>query len=185
MTAASTPTEDAPADLAIGAFSDEAPWIVHPEEMRWRDQVPTVRWAVRKRLPELVAPRLLPPGTRVFTVIRHIGVAVAGWVLNGRRRGGSDSKRDLSRRLRVAAERLGPTYIKLGQIISSGEGLFPEELVGEFQKLRDKVPAETFEDVKAVVESELGAPLARRVLVVRTRTARRGLDRPSAPCSAW
>ena len=41
----------------------------------------------------------------------------------------------------------------------SGEGLFPEELVGEFQKLRDKVPAETFEDVKAVVESELGATL--------------------------
>jgi ubiquinone biosynthesis protein len=54
---------------------------------------------------------------------------------------------------------LGPTYIKLGQIISSGEGLFPEELVGEFQKLRDKVPPERFEDVRAVVESELGAPL--------------------------
>jgi ubiquinone biosynthesis protein len=62
--------------------------------------------------------------------------------------------------LRIAAERLGPTYIKLGQIISSGEGLFPEELVGEFQMLRDRVPAETFDDVKAVVESELGAPMA-------------------------
>jgi ubiquinone biosynthesis protein len=159
MTAAPVPTEYVPADLAIGAFSDEPPWIVHPQEMRWRDQVPTVRWALRRRLPELVAPRLVPPGTRVFTVIRHIGVALAGWMLNGRRRGGSGSKRDLSRRLRVAAERLGPTYIKLGQIISSGEGLFPEELVGEFQKLRDKVPAETFEDVKAVVESDLGAPL--------------------------
>ena len=95
----------------------------------------------------------------MFTVVRHLGLALAGWVLGGRRRGGSESKRDLSRRLRVAAERLGPTYIKLGQIISSGEGLFPEELVGEFQKLRDRVPAETFDDVKAVVESELGAPL--------------------------
>ena len=60
--------------------------------------------------------------------------------------GGVESRADLSRRLRVAAERLGPTYIKLGQIISSGEGLFPEELVDEFKKCRDQVPPEPFAD---------------------------------------
>ena len=48
----------------------------------------------------------------------------------------------LARRLRVAFTRLGPTYIKLGQIISGGEGLFPPELVAEFKLLRDRVPAE-------------------------------------------
>ncbi len=153
------PAQDPPADLAIGSFSERAPWIVAPDQMPWRRQVPTVRWAVHKQLPELVAPRRLPPGTRVFTVVAHLGRALAGWAFGARRRGGSESKRDLSCRLRTAAERLGPTYIKLGQIISSGEGLFPEDLVGEFQKLRDRVPAETFEDVKAVVESDLGAPL--------------------------
>lgn len=149
-----------PSDLALGAFTDHGPWRVEPDHMPWRKQVPMVRWAVRRQLPELVRPRLVPPGTRVFTVIRHLGTALAGWAVSGRRHGGSASKRDLSRRLRIAAEHLGPTYIKLGQIISSGEGLFPEELVGEFEKLRDRVPAETFDDVKAVVESELGAPLA-------------------------
>jgi ubiquinone biosynthesis protein len=159
MTAPDTQPDGAPADLAFGAFSERAPWVVEPDRMGWRDQVPVVRWAVRRQLPDLVAPRKLPPGTRVFTVLWHLGRALAWWALVGRRKGGSASKRDLSRRLRVAAEQLGPTYIKLGQIISSGEGLFPEELVGEFQKLRDKVPPETFQDVKAVVESELGAPL--------------------------
>ena len=43
------------------------------------------------------------------------------WGLTGRRKGGRESRADLSRRLREAAEALGPTYIKLGQIISSGE----------------------------------------------------------------
>jgi predicted unusual protein kinase regulating ubiquinone biosynthesis (AarF/ABC1/UbiB family) len=40
----------------------------------------------------------------------------------------------------VAFSILGPTYIKLGQILSSGEGIFPPELVGEFKLLRDRVP---------------------------------------------
>jgi ubiquinone biosynthesis protein len=159
MTDTTSRPDDMPADLRIGAFSERPPWIVDPDEMTWLGQVPLVRWAVRRQLPDLVSPRTLPPGTRVFTVLWHLGRALTGWALTARRQGGSASKQDLSRRLRVAAERLGPTYIKLGQIISSGEGLFPEELVGEFQKLRDKVPPETFADVKAVVENELGAPI--------------------------
>ena len=67
---------------------------------------------------------------------------------------------ELTRRLREAAEDLGPTYIKLGQIISSGEGIFPEELVSEFRKCRDQVPPEPFPVVRGVVEAELGRPLA-------------------------
>jgi ubiquinone biosynthesis protein len=45
----------------------------------------------------------------------------------------------------------------LAQIISSGEGLFPVELVEEFKRCRDQVPAESFDDVRAVVEADLGA----------------------------
>ncbi len=84
------------------------------------------------------------------------------WVWRARRRRYRDqqaSRADLSARLRRAAERLGPTYIKLGQIISSGEGVFPPELVGEFEKCRDQVPAEPFEAVRKVVEADLGARL--------------------------
>ena len=67
--------------------------------------------------------------------------------------------RDLSQRLRIAFAHLGPTYIKLGQIVSGGEGLFPEELVAEFKLLRDRVPPEPFDDVRRVVELELGRSL--------------------------
>ena len=76
-----------------------------------------------------------------------------------RRRGGSDSRLGLSKRLRSAAEKLGPTYIKLGQVISSGEGLFPTELVEEFKACRDQVPSEPFDSVRQVVEADFGRPL--------------------------
>jgi len=49
--------------------------------------------------------------------------------------------------------------VKLGQIISAFEGLFPDELVEEFKKLRDQVPAEPFSVVRALVEADLGRPL--------------------------
>ncbi|HWM22398.1 MAG TPA: AarF/UbiB family protein, partial [Ilumatobacteraceae bacterium] len=51
------------------------------------------------------------------------------------------------------------SYVKLGQIISGGEGLFPDELVREFKQLRDQVPPEPFDDVRAVIEVELGRSL--------------------------
>jgi ubiquinone biosynthesis protein len=153
------PGPDAPPDLAIGSFSDDPPWIVDPAAMPWRTTVDAVRWVTRRQVPELVAPRRVPSGTRVFTVVRHLAPALGLWAAGARRRGGSESKADLSRRLRIAAEHLGPTYIKLAQIISSGEGLFPEELVDECKKCRDQVPPERWSDIRAVIESELGRPI--------------------------
>ncbi len=86
----------------------------------------------------------------------------------------------LSRRLRVAAEHLGPTYIKLAQIISSGEGLFPAELVEEFRKCRDQVRAEEFATVRRVVEADLGRALEDVFAELRSRTARGRVHRPGA-----
>ena len=93
------------------------------------------------------------------TVTCHIGLALAGWYLLDRRRGRHRSRSGLSRRLRRAFQALGPTYIKLGQILSSGEGIFPPELVEQFKLLRDRVPAEDFATVRATVESDLGRRL--------------------------
>ncbi len=82
------------------------------------------------------------------------------WALQERRAEDRSVKvAGISRRLRVAAEKLGPTYIKLGQILSSGEGIFPEELVAEFKKCRDQVPPEPWPVVERVVEEELGRRL--------------------------
>lgn len=153
-------SQDFEGDLALAAFSDHGPWQVHLDEARWRDRVDTIRSAVRREVPKLIKPTRMPAGGRLIDVATRIGGALAMWTATGRRRGGAESTADLSRRLRQAAEILGPTYIKLGQIISSGQGIFPKELVDEFIKCRDQVPAEAFETVKAVVESDLGQPLA-------------------------
>ena len=53
---------------------------------------------------------------------------------------------------------MGGILAKL-QIISSGEGIFPPELVAEFVKCRDQVPPEDFATVRRVVEHDLGAAL--------------------------
>jgi ubiquinone biosynthesis protein len=146
-------------DLRVGAFSDDPPWQVEPGTMTWRRGIDDVRTASRRSVPQLVRHSRIPPGLRVVKVVRHLGVAVGLWAALERRRGGSESRAGISRRLRKAAEALGPTYIKLGQIISSGEGLFPPELVAEFRLCRDQVPAESFESVRRVVEEDLGRPL--------------------------
>ena len=149
-------TSTKPADLDIGSFTDEAPWIVDPDAMPWRKPVDAVRWVTSRSVPELIRPRKLPSGMRVFRVGRHLGVGIGLWAVGARRKGGHESKADISRRIRIAAEKLGPTYIKLLQIISSGEGLFPEELVEECKKCRDQVPPIPFHDVRRVIEEDLG-----------------------------
>ncbi len=153
-----------PADLAVGAFSSTPPWLVDPAEMPWRAGIDELRSATAHTVPDLIRARRLPPGRRVLGVTYHLAQALGGWYLLDRRRARragqpAQSRAGLSRRLRLAFQTLGPTYIKLGQIISSGEGLFPPELVAEFRLLRDRVPPEPFDTVQAVVEEDLGRPL--------------------------
>jgi ubiquinone biosynthesis protein len=150
----------APTDLDQGSFSDTPPWTLDdPGALPWRQDLADVRARVIAEVPVLTTPGRWPPGGRLVTVSRHLGLAVGLWAAREKRSGGPASQAGISRRLRLAAERLGPTYIKLGQIISSGEGIFPAELVDEFKRCRDQVPAEPFRVVREVIESELGRPL--------------------------
>jgi len=146
-------------DLAIGAFTDDGPWLVEPDRLPWRRGLDRVRDHTKAEVPVLTKRRLLPPGARVIRVGRLVGTAVGGWYAIDGGKGPEASRSGLSRRLRIAFEQLGPTYIKLGQILSSGEGIFPDELVREFRLLRDKVKAEPFETVRATVEADFGKPL--------------------------
>jgi len=149
-------------DRTWGAFTETAPWVLDRHEIRWLPTVDRLRHAAHDEVPVLTAPSRRPPGGRVATVVTHLAMAIGPW-LTRKRRGGYDTseagRADLSHRLRVAAEALGPSYIKLGQIISSGEGLFPSELVDEFKKCRDQVPGEPFGVVKLIVEQDLGCRL--------------------------
>ncbi|MDA8397232.1 MAG: AarF/UbiB family protein, partial [Actinomycetota bacterium] len=148
-----------PPDLALGSFSDAAPWIVEIDHLAWLPGVDSLRIRNRASVPRLIAPRRSPQTLRAFTVAWAIGRSLAAWRLIDRPKGNPASRIGLSRRLKQTFERLGPTYIKLGQIISSGDGIFPEELVREFKELRDRVKPEPFAVVRATVEEELGAEL--------------------------
>ena len=152
-------SEEPPSDLHLGAFTPDGPWVIDPDAMVWRVGLDRVRARTRATVPALTTPGRLPPGPRVLRTGRILGTALLLWKLKEKPKGGEESRAGVSKRLRKAFERLGPTYIKMGQILSSGEGIFPPELVREFRFLRDKVPAEPFEVVRKTVEADLGAPL--------------------------
>jgi aarF domain-containing kinase len=61
--------------------------------------------------------------------------------------------------LRRLFERLGATYIKLGQFIASSPTLFPPEYVSEFQRCLDAAPPVPFSAIRRVAEAELGCAL--------------------------
>ena len=62
-------------------------------------------------------------------------------------------------RIRLAIEELGPTFIKLGQILSTRPDLISVKLIQELTKLQDEVPPFPAEDAKKIIESELGLPV--------------------------
>lgn len=78
-----------------------------------------------------------------------------GWQMISRKR--REKIESLSRavRVRMALEELGPTFIKMGQILSTRPDLLPVEFIRELPKLQDNVPPFPFSDVKEIIEKEL------------------------------
>ena len=71
-----------------------------------------------------------------------------------------DAARNFSpEKLRSILEDLGPTFIKLGQIMSMRTDMLPPQYCAELTRLRADVTPMPFSDVRAVVESSCGAPL--------------------------
>jgi len=62
-------------------------------------------------------------------------------------------------RIRMAVEELGPTFVKLAQVLSTRPDLVPLELTQELEKLQDQVPSFPLAQVREIVESELKAPV--------------------------
>jgi predicted unusual protein kinase regulating ubiquinone biosynthesis (AarF/ABC1/UbiB family) len=61
-----------------------------------------------------------------------------------------------ARRLREAFEKLGPTYVKLAQLVASSEGMFPDAYCVEFQKCLDRVPPFPQSDVDLALLTAFG-----------------------------
>ncbi|MGV8959151.1 MAG: 2-polyprenylphenol 6-hydroxylase [Stenotrophomonas sp.] len=61
-------------------------------------------------------------------------------------------------RVRRAMEELGPTFVKLGQVLATRVDLFPPEWIAEFSELQNAVPALPYDQVREQLERDLGEP---------------------------
>lgn len=68
-------------------------------------------------------------------------------------------ERDLPVRLRRLLIRLGPTYVKLGQVLSLRADILPESIRRELSTLTNQVPPFPYTDIKGIVEEDLGKPI--------------------------
>jgi len=100
-------------------------------------------------------PHLISRGTKIATVFAKHGLKE----LFGRPdQEGAVGRRRQAKRLRSSLEELGPTFAKLGQILSTRPDLMPPEFIEELATLQDNVPPLTEEQVVRVMEQELGVP---------------------------
>ncbi len=72
---------------------------------------------------------------------------------------GDELPRDLGAQIRHALEKLGPTFIKFGQMLSTRVDLLPLDVALELKKLQDEVPPEPFERVREVIERAFRKPI--------------------------
>jgi predicted unusual protein kinase regulating ubiquinone biosynthesis (AarF/ABC1/UbiB family)/nucleotide-binding universal stress UspA family protein len=100
-------------------------------------------------------PHLIARGTRIASVFAKHGLKE----LFGRPdEEGAVGRRRMAKRLRAALEELGPTFAKLGQILSTRPDLLPPEYIEELATLQDDVPPLSEEQVVRVMEQELRVP---------------------------
>jgi ubiquinone biosynthesis protein len=66
---------------------------------------------------------------------------------------------DTPQRIRRVLEELGPTFIKLGQILATRVDVFPPPYIAEFEKLQDQAPPVPFEELLSQIEEDIGGSL--------------------------
>ena len=79
-----------------------------------------------------------------------------GYLIDRRRSNDNTQLADRGRRLREMLDELGPTFVKFGQLLSTRPDVIPADIVEELQRLQDDVSPIGFDDVRRVVEAELG-----------------------------
>jgi len=62
-------------------------------------------------------------------------------------------------RMRMALEELGPTFVKLGQLLSTRPDVIPVSYADEFTKLQDNVPSFAYEEIREQIRNELGGEI--------------------------
>jgi ubiquinone biosynthesis protein len=104
---------------------------------------------------EEIEPRLMGRATRIASVMAKHGLKE---LFTRSDPDTQTNRRRQAERIRSAMEELGPTFAKLGQILSTRPDLLPPEFIEELATLQDNVPPLTESEVVRVMEEELGVP---------------------------
>jgi len=163
------PIRSASEMLPYSAWAAEIPGLPFAVD-EWLHTLPKERERLRREARALATPALHPAGIgRLAQVAGRIIGAAAGWATVDLGRavyrsivyGQADDARVAAAVVR--AQQLvrdsGPVYVKLGQFISTAQGLLPAEVVDAFAWCRDEVPPVRTSVVRRVVERELGEPI--------------------------
>ncbi len=100
-------------------------------------------------------PHLMARGSKIATVFAKHGLKE---VFGRPDDEGTIGRARSAKRMREALEELGPTFCKIGQILSTRPDLLPPEFITELAQLQDNVPPLSEEQVVRVMEQELGVP---------------------------
>jgi len=105
---------------------------------------------------------------RTFTVVARLTPFLVAflrdrrsWILFGAPATRSDAQHaKRAEKLTARVARLGPTFIKLAQLLSSRADILPEPYLSAIGTLQDRVPPDPSDAIRRVIEGELGAPIA-------------------------
>ena len=100
-------------------------------------------------------PRLMARGTKIAAVFAKHGLKE---VFGRPDEEGTVGRARSAKRMREALEELGPTFCKIGQILSTRPDLLPVEFITELAQLQENVPPLSEAEVVRVMEQELGVP---------------------------
>jgi len=91
----------------------------------------------------------------VLSSFQHPGIRLLGRLVSI----GRNLETPRGQRLREALERLGPIFVKFGQVLSTRRDLMPPDIADELAKLQDRVPPFPSEVAVATIERAFGRPL--------------------------
>lgn len=138
-------------DVEWGAFPSPGGWDLGADPRLLFIDAEELRLRCTEEVREWLEPRLLPPA-RSFAVLLRLALVLGRHKLSRR----PDRGDRLAAELVSTFGKLGPTFVKLAQIISAGEGIFPDALVLQCRTLLDKAPAAVFSEVRKTLIEELG-----------------------------
>ena len=106
-------------------------------------------------------------GRSISVLAKLLPIAVAflrdrrSWILFGRpARRTPEQHRRRAEKLSARLARLGPTFIKIAQLLSARADILPEPYLSEIGKLQDRVPPDPADAIRRVIEAELEAPVS-------------------------